>query len=233
MNTGTTGTNANLNLTHIVRMSQEKGGKPTPGLLLLHGRGADEADLMGLESALDPRFTVVSVRAPHRLSPGFAWYGIGSVGSPEDKTMRSSLAQLGDFIRDMVPAYNIDPSALYLMGFSQGAVMSAAIALTLPERVRGVVMHSGYVPVEAGLDFRLDAVAQKPFFVAHGLYDEVIPISYGRRTREYLTGIGVNLTYQEYPISHTISEESLDDFTEWLTLRNQEWEAGPQNLSSP
>lgn len=222
---------ANLNLTHIRRISQERSGKPTPGLLLLHGRGADETDLMGLESAIDPRFTVVSARAPHRLGPGFAWYGIGSVGSPDDKTMRSSLAQLGDFIRDMVPAYNIDPLALYLMGFSQGAVMSAAVALLLPERVRGVVMHSGYVPVEAGLDFRPDAVAQKPFFVAHGLYDDVIPISYGHRAREYLTGIGTRLTYQEYPIGHTISEESLDDFTEWLTLRNEEWEAGPQNLS--
>ncbi len=215
------GTGANLNLTHIVRMSQESSNRTrtTPGLLLLHGRGADETDLMGIENALDSHFTVVSVRAPFRLGPGFAWYGMGRVGTPHSETMQSSLAQLGDFIEGMMTAYNIDPAALYLMGFSQGAVMSAAVALAMPQRVQGVVMHSGYVPVESGLDFRLKETEGKPFFVAHGLYDDIIPINFARHAREYLTGIRVNLTYQEYPIGHTISEESLYDCSEWLSLR--------------
>ncbi|HEX8229663.1 MAG TPA: alpha/beta fold hydrolase [Chloroflexia bacterium] len=206
-----------LNLTHLVRVSREESGeRGSPGLLLLHGRGADEADLMGLEAALDPRLTVISTRAPFRLGYGFAWYGMAQVGSPEDETLRASLRELQEFIERMVPAYKLDPAVLFVMGFSQGAVMSAAVALTVPERVRGVVMHSGYVPVDSGLDFKVEQAKGKPFFVAHGMYDEVIPVRFGRHANEYLSGIGAEVTYQEYPIGHSISEESLDDLGEWL-----------------
>ncbi|MDQ3929947.1 MAG: alpha/beta fold hydrolase [Chloroflexota bacterium] len=208
----------NLNLAHMVRVSREGSGeRGSPGLLMLHGRGADEADLMGLEAALDPRLTVISARAPFRLGYGFAWYGMAQVGSPEDETLRASLGELQEFVERVVPAYNLDPSALFVMGFSQGGVMSSALALTVPERVRGVVMHSGYVPVESGLDLKLEQAKGKPFFVAHGMYDEVIPVRFGRHANDYLTGIGAEVTYQEYPIGHSISEESLDDLSEWLS----------------
>ncbi|HYP21380.1 MAG TPA: alpha/beta hydrolase [Chloroflexia bacterium] len=216
-------TGTNLNLTHIVRVSREGSGeKGSPGLLLLHGRGADEADLMGVEAALDPRLTIISARAPFRLGYGYAWYGMAQVGSPEDETLRASLRELHEFVQGIVPAYRLDPSALFVMGFSQGAVMSAAVSLTMPERVRGVVMHSGYVPAESGLDFKVEQAAGKPFFVAHGQYDEVIPVRFGREAHEYLGRIGAEVTYREYPIGHSISEESLDDLSEWLTSRIDE-----------
>jgi phospholipase/carboxylesterase len=215
-----------LNLSHMVRMARNAdsagGERGSPGLLLLHGRGADEADLMGLEVALDARLTIISARAPFKLGYGYAWYGMAQVGSPEDETLRASLGELHEFVEGIVPAYNLDPAALFVMGFSQGAVMSAALALTVPGRVRGVVMHSGYVPVESGLDFKVEEAAGKPFFVAHGLYDEVIPVGLGRQAHEYLDGIGAAVTYQEYPIGHSISEESLDDLSEWLTNRIDE-----------
>jgi phospholipase/carboxylesterase len=92
----------------------------------------------------------------------------------------------------------------------------------MPERVRGVVMHSGYVPSGSGLGFKLEQAAGVPFFVAHGLYDEVIPVRFGREAHEYLGGIGAKVTYQEYPIGHSISEESLDDLSEWLTSKIDE-----------
>lgn len=207
----------NLNLTHLVRLSRDRSDeRGSAGLLLLHGRGADEADLMGLEAALDPGLTVISARAPFRLGYGFAWYGMAQVGSPEEETLHASLLELQEFVEGVVPAYELDPGRLFVMGFSQGAVMSAALALTMPERVRGVVMHSGYVPVESGLEFKLEEVRGKPFFVAHGMYDEVIPVRLGRHARDYLNGIGAMVTYQEYPIGHSISEESLDDLSEWL-----------------
>ncbi|MDQ6695179.1 MAG: alpha/beta fold hydrolase [Chloroflexota bacterium] len=209
---------AKLNLTHLVRRATSPGTEETkgPGILLLHGRGADEADLMGLAAALDPRLTVVSPRAPFRLGPGFAWYGMSEVGKPDD-TMNTSLTELRRFITGVLPAYNIAPDRLFLMGFSQGAVMSSAVALTMPEAIQGVVMHSGYIPVNSGLEFRVEEAVGKPFFVAHGIYDQVIPIKFGRQSYAYLTSIDARTTYQEYPIAHSISEESLYDFSEWLT----------------
>jgi phospholipase/carboxylesterase len=211
-----------LNLAHMVRPAPEyaRGNQPeggTPGLLLLHGRGADEADLMGLEAALDPRLTIVSARAPFRLGPGFAWYGMAQIGEPDDDTLLTSLSELREFIRGMLPAYGINPERLYLMGFSQGAVVSAALALIMPERIRGVIMHSGYVPKDANLEGSPEKLEGKPFFVAHGKYDDVIPVSFGRAAEEYLQAHRARLTYQEYPIGHSISEESLYDLSDWLS----------------
>jgi phospholipase/carboxylesterase len=208
-----------LNLSHMVRPahSDAEGNEASPGLLLLHGRGADEEDLMGLEQALDPRLTIVSARAPYRLGPGFAWYGMYEIGKPDNDTFLSSLSELQTFVRGLPAAHNIDPQRLYLMGFSQGAIMSAALALTIPEQVRGVIMHSGYVPTESALDVQPEGIKNKPFFVAHGKYDDVIPVTFGRDAEEYLSEAGARLTYREYPIGHTISEESLYDLSEWLT----------------
>ncbi len=211
---------ARLNLVHIVRRGKpERDGAENglPGLLLLHGRGSDEADLMGLVDALDPRLTVVSARAPNRLPPGFAWYVMGEVGYADAEAVQSSVGDLREFIDGMIPAYGINPQRLYLMGFSQGAVMSVALSLVVPEKVQGVVMHSGYVPTYSGLGLQPGKIAGKGYFVAHGKYDDVIPVTFGRDAHEYLEAAQARVTYREYPIGHSISEESLYDLSEWLT----------------
>jgi phospholipase/carboxylesterase len=186
--------------------------------VLLHGRGANEEDLMGLEGALDPRFTIVSPRAPFRLGPGYAWYVMTQVGRPDDDSMRTSLEELRAFLTALPDAYGIDPRRLYLLGFSQGAIVSSALAMMLPDLIAGVVMHSGYVAAEHGaLELDPGGLAGKPFFVAHGKYDDIIPVTWGRDGQEYLEAAGADIVYKEYPIGHSISEESLYDLSEWLT----------------
>src|SRR4051812_11244979 len=103
-----------LSLTHMVRpaMERARSGGAGPGLVLLHGRGANEEDLMGLEGALDPRFTIVSPRAPFRLGSGYAWYVMTQIGRPNDDSMKTSLEDLRAFIGDLPEAYGIDPRRL-------------------------------------------------------------------------------------------------------------------------
>jgi phospholipase/carboxylesterase len=209
-----------LNLTHMVRpaIEPETPGGPVPGLVLLHGRGADEEDLMGLEGALDPRFTIVSPRAPFRFGPGYAWYLMTQVGRPDDDSMRTSIEELRAFIAGLPSAHGIDPGRVYLLGFSQGAIVSSALAMMIPDSIAGVVMHSGYVAAEhSALDLNPGGLASKPFFVAHGKYDDVIPVTWGRDGQEYLEAVGADVIYKEYPIGHSISEESLYDLSDWLT----------------
>ncbi len=213
-----------LNLMHIVRPASERptDGAPVPGLLLLHGRGADEGDLLGLEGALDPRFTIVSPRAPYRLGPGWAWYGMPEIGRPDPESFLASLSDLRDFVADLPAAYGIDPNRLYILGFSQGAIIGSVLTMITPTTVRGIVMHSGYVPQALGnieLDIKPDGLAGKPFFVAHGKYDDTLPVAFARDSYEYLQEVGADVIYQEYPIGHSISEESLYDLSEWLTLQ--------------
>jgi len=142
------------------------------------------------------------------------------VGRPDDASMRTSLEELRAFLRALPDAYSIDPKRLYLLGFSQGAIVSSALAMIIPDAIAGVVMHSGYVAAEhTDLELNPAGLASKPFFVAHGKYDDIIPVTWGRDGQEYLEAAGADIIYKEYPIGHSISEESLYDLSEWLTLR--------------
>lgn len=188
-----------------------------PTLILLHGRGADENDLLGLASHLDPRFFVISVRAPFPFEQGgYTWYTVLEVGKPESREFKESYERLVLFLEDIKREYPVDSGRVFLLGFSMGTMMSFSLALTKPQSIRGVVAHSGYIPEDTGLAFRLNELNDTSFFVAHGMDDPVIPVQFGRRAKEILGSAKTDLTYKEYPIGHEISDESLHDLSEWL-----------------
>ena len=213
-------TDPGAGLRHLVDPPRADGAGPHPALVLLHGRGADETDLRALAPALDARFLVLSVRAPLPFpGGGFAWYDTEETGRPKTRHFIESLARLTRFL-DGLPAHGADPDRVFLLGFSMGAVMSHAIALSSPERVAGVVAHSGYVPPEnEGFRYARDRLSGRSWFVAHGTEDPLLRIHMGRESREILSSLGADLTYREYPIGHWVSEDSLADLSEWLTRR--------------
>lgn len=196
-------------------------------LLLLHGVGSNEHDLIQLAPYLDPRFFVVSARAPITLAPGmYAWFEVQldpvrPIINPQQA--ESSREKLLTFIDKAIETYRIDPLRVYLMGFSQGAIMSLAVALTSPEKVAGVVAMSGRVLPETAPHIAApEALRDLPIFVAHGTEDQVLPIHHGRAARELLQRLPVALTYREYPMGHQISDQSLADIAGWLTQRLDE-----------
>ena len=205
-------------LFHKISPLPTPGPGPYPGLILLHGRGSDEDDLLGLAPYLDPRLLVVSVRAPFQFPMGgYTWYSMEEVGNPELSELTESHHRVLQFVEDMPAMYPVDPEQLFLLGFSMGSVMSLAAALTRPAKIRGIVAHSGYVPEYPSLPFDWEHSAHCRFFVAHGVEDPVIPIQFGRRAKALLSEKGVDLTYREYPIAHHVSEESLSEIARWLT----------------
>ena len=210
-----------LPLVHLVRQPIIEAGTP-PLLLLLHGIGSNEHDLYGLAPFLDKRFLIISVRAPNKLGPGsYAWFEVdftpqGPVIKPEQA--ESSHKTLIIFLKEAITAYGADPKQVYLMGFSQGAIMSASVALIQPELVAGAVLMSGRIPLEIRqLIASNEELSGFPFLVVHGTADMVLPITYGRDSRELLSSLPVDLTYHEYPMGHEVSQESLSDVTTWLT----------------
>jgi len=210
-----------LPLVHLVRQPIIEAGTP-PLLLLLHGIGSNEHDLYGLAPFLDKRFLIISVRAPNKLGPGsYAWFEVdftpqGPVIKPEQA--ESSHKTLIIFLKEAITAYGADPKQVYLMGFSQGAIMSASVALIQPELVAGAVLMSGRIPLEIRqLIAPKEELSGFPFLVVHGTADMVLPITYGRDSRELLSSLPVDLTYHEYPMGHEVSQESLSDVTTWLT----------------
>jgi len=196
-------------------------GKP-PLLLLLHGYGANEDDLFSLAPYLDERFFVVSARAPVTLRGmgGYAWFNLAftpqgiSVDPAEVESARETLHK---FIGEIVNAYDCDPGAVYLVGFSQGAMMSLAVALTYPGIATAVVAMSGRLMAQTVRQIPdKDALIGLPVFVLHGTKDAVIPISQGRETSRMLSELPIDLTYREYDMGHEVSAESLEDITDWL-----------------
>ena len=210
-----------LQLVHLVRQPIIDADTP-PLLLLLHGIGSNEYDLYGLAPFLDMRFLIISVRAPITLGPGsYAWFEVdftpqGPAINP--KQVETSLKTLVTFIKEAITAYGADPKQVYLMGFSQGAIMSASVALIQPELVAGAVLMSGRIPPEIRpLIASNEELRDLPLLVVHGTADMVLPITYGRASREFLSSLPVDLTYHEYPMGHEVSQESLSDVTTWLT----------------
>jgi phospholipase/carboxylesterase len=185
----------------------------------LHGRGADELDLLGLAEELDPRFFVVSARAPMELGPGYHWYHLLAIGNPEPESFLLSLTAIARFVAELPTAYPIDPSAIYTLGFSQGSMMAGSLLLTHPESIAGTVMLSGYLPLANGLPIDEAKLAGRPVFEAHGTADGVIPVALGRQARDFWQKVGANLTYREYPIAHSIGPQELVDVSDWLGQR--------------
>lgn len=215
-----------LSLVHLVSQPKVEASTP-PLLLLLHGVGSNEHDLFGLVPYLDRRFLIISARAPNTLGPGsYAWFEVdftsqGPVINPAQA--EASRQTLIAFLDEAVKAYGADPKQVYLMGFSQGAIMSASVALTRPELVAGVVLMSGRVlPEIQPLIASNEELTGRPFLVVHGTADMVLPISYGRASRQLLSTLPVKLTYHEYRMGHEVSQESLADVTAWLSARLDE-----------
>jgi phospholipase/carboxylesterase len=216
-----------LSLKHIIKRAARENraeGRRPPVLILLHGVGSNEQDLLALTPKLDPRFTVISVRAPLTRGPGsYAWFPVqfvpgGFVIDPEAAERSRQL--ILQFTGEAVEEYDLDPHRVYLMGFSQGCIMSLYAALTEPERYAGVAGMSGRLLPEA-----LPKLASPerlrgfPLIVVHGTEDTTIPISYGRDLRDQLSKLPVDLDYREYPIGHWVTDETISDIDAWLKTR--------------
>lgn len=189
-------------------------------LVLLHGYGADERDLLSIAHALDPRLRAVSLQAP--ISMGGrqrAWYSLKQHG----RGISFDAAEAAEGARLCVEAVEEiargSPQP-FLLGFSQGASMALAVALTRPELVKGVFSLSG-VParVEPAELAAPAALRGLPVFAAHGTHDPVLPIEMGRANRAELGRLGCEVTWREYPMGHMVLPEELDDAREWLLAR--------------
>ncbi len=196
-------------------------GEPEGLLVLHHGRGSDERDLLGLADLLDPgrRLQVVSARAPLQLpgSPGYHWYVVPRVGYPDPGTFRAAYDQLASLHDELWSQTGIEPSRTVLGGFSMGSVMSYALGLGADRPPpAGILAYSGFVPVVAGWQPSLADRQDTRVFIAHGRQDPVIEIRFGRRARELLVAGGLTVEYHEHDLGHQIDQASLDAGRDWL-----------------
>ena len=210
-----------MNLHYLIREPKVVAEK-NPLLLLLHGYGSNEEDLFSFANELPQDHYVISVRAPYDLQPyGHAWYAI-HFDADENKfsdnvQAKQSVEIIASFIDEIVKQYPIDTKNVTLIGFSQGAILSYATALTYPEKVTKVVALSGYFNQEIMPDeIDKNAISHLKFFVSHGSVDQVIPVDWARKAKPALENLGLDVVYNEYPVGHGVAPQNFFDFKNWL-----------------
>jgi phospholipase/carboxylesterase len=205
----------------LVHRERPAAGEPAGLLVLHHGRGTDEGDLLGLADALDPerRLHVVTPRGPLTVPgwPGNHWYVVPRVGYPDPETFAAAFDRLAAFHDELWARTGIGPGRTVLGGFSMGTVMSYALGLA-GERPApaGILAFSGFVPTVESRQPRLDDRTGLRAFVAHGRNDPVIEVGFARRARELLEAGGLSVEYHESDAGHQIDPAQLPAAREWL-----------------
>lgn len=208
----------------LAHRMREAAGRPEGALVLLHGRGTDEHDLMPLAEALDPdrRLVAVTPRAPLEMpGQGAHWYVVHRVGAPDEMTFAATYARLGAWLDALQAALDVPWSRTVLGGFSQGAAMSFGLGFG-PDRPApaGILALSGFVPHVPGFEPQLEGRAGYPVALGHGAADPVIPVALAHAARERLLDAGVDLLYRETPgMGHTIDPGFVPELRDWLVAR--------------
>jgi phospholipase/carboxylesterase len=205
----------------LVQAERPAAGQPAGLLVLHHGRGTDEEDLLGLADVLDPgrRLHVVSPRAPLRLqgSPGYHWYVVERVGYPDPRTFHASYSQLCAFHDQLWATTGVSPAQTVLGGFSMGSVMSYATGLGAGRpRPAGILAFSGFVPTVDGWQPELETRAGLPVLISHGANDPVIDVEFARRARDLLRGSGLDVHYLESDAAHYIDPAHVQEAARWM-----------------
>jgi phospholipase/carboxylesterase len=204
-------------ITAVVRPA---AGEPEGALVLLHGRGADEHDMAPLLDVLDParRLVGVAPRAPLALPPGGRhWYVVRELGYPDPSTFLPVVEAAGAWLDGLPAEIGVPFERTVLGGFSQGCVMTWALALGGGRpRPAGAIALSGFMPRAEGFDYDMTGLEGYPVAIGHGTFDQVIGVEWGRQARDVMAEAGAAVLYHESPVGHTIAPELVPVLVDWL-----------------
>lgn len=207
---------------HVEIDAPEGAGDGSPVAVLLHGRGADEGDLLGLAPELPDDLIVVTPRAPFEgrewgYGMGWAWYRYVAEDRVVPETLERSLGEIEELLDELPGILEIEPGPVGLGGFSQGGTVSLAYALRHPATLAFVVNMSGFLVDGPAIEVTSESVAGTPVFWGHGLHDPAIPHRLAEKGRTKLNEAGADLTARDYPMGHGVSPEELREISGWLT----------------
>ena len=189
----------------------------TPLVVLLHGRGSHELDIIGLARQLPVGPAYIAVRAPIAEGGGFAWFANRGIGRPVAESLADTMAWFRTWLDTEAPADTNDRRRVVLVGFSGGAAFAGGLVLDDPDRFDGAAIIAGTFPFEAGVPTTPGRLAGRKVFVAQGDLDAVIPRELLDRTWAYLTGdAGSTTTALRDQVGHTISPAIADGLSAWL-----------------
>jgi phospholipase/carboxylesterase len=198
-------------------------GDPAGAIVLLHGRGTSEQDLLPLLDVFDPHERLVGAfpRGPLQLPPiGYHWYVVEEVGYPDPGSFTATFERHGAWLGGLAERTGVPIERTVVGGFSQGAVMAWALALG-PGRPRpaGVLTMSGFIPTVPDFELQLDGLSGFPVAITHGVDDPVISVELGRQARDRAQAAGADVTYRETDVPHIVDPRLIPGLVDWLDRR--------------
>ncbi len=202
-----------------------KEGERPPVLVVLHGYGTDEYDLLPIAEQIGGEFLIISLQGPiDRPNGGHAWYDLIQTERgiiPDDLTRHESEEMLVAALPRIIEQEGGDANRVVLMGFSQGAAVIYSLLIVYDLKNYGItpiasINMSGYIPRDI-----LEAISAKrfdgfPFFISHGEFDELIPMQALGEAEKLLTRQGADVTARMYPMGHGVLPETVEDIISWL-----------------
>ena len=206
-----------------------EGGKKYPVVFALHGIGYDEQYMLNLVDDLKEDYILIGIRGDLTYEEGYAYYYLKGYGNPERELFDSSIEKLKNFIEEASNHYPIDPDRKYVVGFSQGAILSMSLALLLGDSIKGIIPMNGYIPQFVKEEYSLQSFNHLSVFLCQGAEDPIFPLNIGNENYVYFREQAKSIKYTIYPTSHEISDNNKQDVVAWL---RQELESDTQNEAS-
>jgi phospholipase/carboxylesterase len=206
-------------MSSLIYAERPAAGDPAGLLVLHHGRGADEHDLLGLADVLDPqrRVHVVTPRAPLAIGGGFHWYVVPRVGFPDHDTFHAAYDKLAAFHDELWKRTGIAPENTVFGGFSMGSVMSYSLGLAGDRpKPAGILAFSGFIPTVEGWQPDLASRPDLPVFITHGRRDPVMDVQFARLAEALLQAGGLPVEYHESDAAHHIDPAHIPAAVRWL-----------------
>lgn len=208
------------NLHYIVREPKIQSETP-PLLILLHGYGSNEQDLFSFAEELPAELLIISAQAPLSMGfGGYAWYSINFDdinGKFSDlKEAKESIDKIAIFIDDIKKKYN--PTKTFLLGFSQGAILSYSLSFFYPNKINHVIALSGYINKEL-LPAEISKEIQTDYYCSHGAVDQVLPVEWARNSKPFLDNLEFKNNYSEYNVGHGVAPQNFFSFKKWIEER--------------
>jgi phospholipase/carboxylesterase len=194
-----------------------------PLLILLHGYGSNELDLFSFANELPDSLVIVSLRGPYEMGyGGYAWYDI-NLDSENNKfsdlnQARESLKKIKTTIDYLKTKYSTNPNNTFLLGFSQGAILSYALSFNFPNKIQHVIALSGYLNTELIPKENIQKV-NTDYYISHGTVDQVIPVDWARKAGPFLDSKELKNEYSEYPVGHGVAPQNFFNFKKWIENR--------------
>jgi phospholipase/carboxylesterase len=209
-----------MTLNYIERAPKVASENP-PLLLLLHGYGSNEQDLFSFANELPDEFLIISAQAPHTLGYGsHAWYAInfddvnGKFSDLEQA--KESIDKIAFFIDEIKEKYKTDSDKTFVLGFSQGAILSYSLSFFYPNKVNFIIALSGYINKDLLPEKIENANIKTNYYCSHGTVDQVLPVEWARNSKPFLTNLGLENEYSEYPVGHGVAPQNFLSFKNWI-----------------